>query len=46
MAINLGFCVSAMNLDDIFSSATGYPLKSIQVVYNVTGCATALAIFD
>lgn len=47
MAITFGFCISAMDLDAILSSATGYPF--IQVLYNVTGSAggaTALTMFE
>lgn len=46
MTITMSFCISAMDLDEILSSPTGYPF--MQVFYNVTGTAggaTALTIF-
>lgn len=46
MTITYCFCISAMDLDTVLSTPTGYPF--LQVFYNVTGSlggATVLAIF-
>lgn len=46
MMITYAFCIAAMDLDEILSSDTGYPL--LQVFYNITGTAggaTGLGMF-
>lgn len=46
MTITFAFCISAMDLNEVLSSPTGYPF--MQVFYNVTGTrggASALSVF-